>query len=43
MDITFEKLPQAVSIINERLANIERLLLEKIKEPLTNTEEFLTI
>ena len=43
MDITFEKLPQAVNIINERLANIERLLLANSSESKIAIDELLTI
>jgi excisionase family DNA binding protein len=43
MEISFEKLPQAVNIINERLQNIERLLLERVIQPDSEIDELLNI
>jgi predicted DNA-binding transcriptional regulator AlpA len=43
MEMTFEKLPQAVSRLYTKLENIERLLLERIKEPQTSPEQLLNI
>ena len=42
-EITFEQLPKAVSQLFSKLENIERLLLEKGKENLQETEQLLTI
>jgi excisionase family DNA binding protein len=41
--LTFNELPQAVTQLNERLENIERLLTQKKAEPCTNADELLTI
>lgn len=43
MEITFEKLPQAVNQLNERLENIERLLLEKSNQTHSEADQLLTI
>ena len=43
MEITFEQLPQAVSQLHEKLANIERLLLQKVNDPQIETNELLTV
>ncbi len=40
--LTFEKLPEAVSKLQEKLNDIEQLLLEAIKYP-AETDELLTI
>lgn len=42
-EITFEKLPEAVTQLYNKLENIERLLLEKSKEPQPEADEFLTV
>ena len=43
MEISFDKLPQAVSQINERLQNIERLLMERSNESKSDSNELLNI
>src|SRR5664280_410993 len=42
-EITFELLPQAVTQLLNKLENIERLLLEKSKEPQPEPDELLTV
>ncbi len=44
MKISFENLPHAVCQLDERLANIERLLQSKLEEPtlINQQEDFLT-
>lgn len=42
--VSFDQLPTAVNLLNEKLENIERLLLEKQDQPTTETsEQLLTI
>lgn len=42
--VTFDTLPQAVSQLHEKMANIERLLLSQAHKPTEEaTEQFLTI
>jgi excisionase family DNA binding protein len=43
MEISFEKLPHAVSEINQRLQNIERLLSERAKDVQPDSKDLLTI
>ena len=43
MEITFEQLPKAVNQLYDKLENIERLLLEKSKEPQPEADELLTV
>ena len=43
MEMTFEKLPQAVNQLFDKLENIERLLLSQSNAPLPETDKFLTI
>ncbi len=43
MEITFEKLPQAVNQLFDKLENIERLLLSKSNDPQNETDKLLTI
>ncbi|HXB41429.1 MAG TPA: helix-turn-helix domain-containing protein [Bacteroidia bacterium] len=43
MDITFEKLPEAVSQLHGKLENIERLLLNNSSEPQHDLDELLTV
>ena len=43
MDMTFEKLPQAVNQLFEKLDNIERLLLSQSNSPLPESDKLLTI
>jgi len=43
-EVTFNDLPRAVSRIEEKMANLERLLLSKLEEPtvINQQEDFLT-
>ncbi len=43
MEITFETLPNAVNQLNEKLNNIERLLLEKSNPPLPETNQWFDL
>ncbi len=43
MEITFEQLPLAVYQLHEKLASIERLLLQKSSDPQTESDELLTV
>ena len=43
MEITFEKLPQAVTQLYEKLENIERLLLSQNNTPEPEEDKLLTI
>jgi excisionase family DNA binding protein len=43
MEITFEQLPKAVNQLNERLENIERLLLQRNQQPQKEEDQLLTI
>jgi len=43
MEITFEKLPQAVNQLFDKIENIERLLLEKSNESQPEADQLLTI
>lgn len=43
MDITFEQLPKAISLLSERLEDIERLLLQKISPTIKEADQLLTI
>jgi len=44
MKVTFDSLPEAVGQLHEKMANIERLLLEQNNEPVVaEAEQFLTI
>lgn len=43
MEITFEKLPQAVNQLYEKLDNIERLLLSQSNDSKPETDKLLTI
>ena len=43
MEITFEKLPQAVTQLLDKLENIERLLLIKSNTPQPESDILLTI
>lgn len=43
MEITFEKLPQAVTTLQETVNDIKRLLLEKNSEPQAEADELLTV
>jgi excisionase family DNA binding protein len=43
MEITFDQLPKAVSQLQDKLDNIERLLLSRNDVPLPEAEKLLTI
>jgi len=43
MEMTFEKLPEAVNQLFDKLENIERLLLLKSNAPLPEADKLLTI
>ena len=41
--ITFEQLPQAVTLLHEKLTKIEQLLQNKSNQPQPEADQFLTI
>jgi excisionase family DNA binding protein len=42
-DLTFDKLPQAVILLFDKLSNIEKMLLENQNNSQSNNDELLTI